>query len=409
MKKIGGFINPWGNGHYTRMMALDEAVRKEVRDLEIHYSSCDEIYQKLVKKFPESKQNLHDITIPTPIDGKCGPSVTLSLFNFLLPVSGKPPLVSVMARYLIAEGKLYDTQKFDLVINDGDVGSNVIAEKRGVKSVFVTNQFKPRLWKSRAFLYPGLVYISNKIAKASRIIVADAPPPYTICEYNLNFPDSLKEKVTYVGHFTNGKAFTRGPKTDLEALLEGADGFGYWMITGNKSTNDTTAKKYDRIFHAPEMKTERRIVSHAKNDPSIDRVIARDGKSYSIQEAVERKVDWIQIDKGFLSEQEKDTVLNLCKYAVINGSHTAMGEILGAKAKPIIGIPVYDEHTNQIKWAEERKLGILATNVKQTARAVSKIHDEYNTYVEKVTDFARNYQRGGTTRAAKIVSEMLES
>ncbi|HJU14333.1 MAG TPA: glycosyltransferase [Candidatus Nitrosotalea sp.] len=409
MKKIGGFINPWGNGHYTRMMALDEAVRKEVRDLEIHYSSCDDIYQKLVKRFPECRENLHDITIPTPIDGKCGPSVTLSLFNFLLPVSGRPPLVSVMARYLLAEGRLYDSQKFDLVINDGDVGSNVIAEKRHVKSIFVTNQFKPRLWKSRAFLYPGLVYISNKIAKASRIIVADSPPPYTICEYNLNFPDSLKEKVTYVGHFSNGKVVTRGPKTDLERLLENTDGFGYWMITGNKSTNDTTAKKYDKIFHTAEMKNERRIVSHAKSDPTIDRVLAKDGTTCSIPEALERKVDWVQIDIGFLSEQEKDTVLNLCKYAVINGSHTAMGEILGAKAKPIIGIPVYDEHTNQIKWAEERKLGILATNIEQTARAVSKIHSEYDTYLEKVAEFARNYERGGTTKAAKIVSEMLES
>lgn len=408
MRKIGGFINPWGNGHYTRMMALDDAMRKHLHDeLEIHYSSCGEIYDKLVKRFPASKENLHDIVIPTPIDGKCGPSVTLSLFNLLLPVSGRPPLVSVMARYLIAEGRLYDRQKFDLVINDGDVGSNVIAEKRNVKSVFVTNQFRTRLWTSRAFLYPGVLYISKKIAKATKIIVADSPPPYTICEYNLNFPDSLKEKVTYVGHFSNGKVVQHGPKTDLEKLLEGADSFGYWMITGNKSTNDTTAKKYRGIFHTPEMRGERRIVSHAKNDPSIDKVLGKDGNTYSISEALEKRVDWAQIDIGFLSEQEKDTALDLCKYAVINGSHTAMGEILGAKAKPIIGIPVYDEHTNQIKWAEERKLGILATTVKQTASAVTRMHDDYGTYQDSVREFAKNYERGGAGRTAKIVSEML--
>ena len=83
-------------------------------------------------------------------------------------------------------------------------------------------------------------------------------------------------------------------------------------------------------------------------------------KKYSISEALEKKIDWIQIDIGFLSEQEKDTVLNLCKYAVVNGSHTVMGEIMGGKSKPIIGIPIYDEHTNNIKWADEKKLGILA-------------------------------------------------
>ena len=410
MKKIGGFINPWGNGHYTRMMALDDAIRKSMgNDFEVHYSSCGEIYEKLLRRFPANKENLHDIIIPTPIDGKCGPSVTLSLFNFLLPVAGRPPLVSVMARYLIDEGKLYDQQNFDLVINDGDVGSNVIADKRSVKSIFVTNQFRTRLLPSKAFLYPGLIYISKKIAKASRIIVADSPPPYTICEYNLNFPDSLKEKVTYVGHFSNGKAVAHGPKSDLEKLIEGSDGFGYWMITGNKSTNDTTSKKYEEIFHSGEMRSERRVVSHARNDPSLDRVLGRDGRVYSISEALEKHVDWIQVDKGFLSDQEKDTILNQCKYAVINGSHTAMGEILGAKAKPIIGIPVYDEHTNQIRWAEERKLGILANNIRQTVRAVSKIHSEYSTFQEKVEEFARNYERGGAAKTARIVSEMLEN
>nr|AIF23178.1 hypothetical protein [uncultured marine thaumarchaeote SAT1000_13_B06] len=49
-------------------------------------------------------------------------------------------------------------------------------------------------------------------------------------------------------------------------------------------------------------------------------------------------------------------MLNECQYAVINGSHTVMGEIMGGGAKPIIGMPIYDEHTNQIKWAEEKIL-----------------------------------------------------
>ncbi|MDE1763973.1 MAG: glycosyltransferase [Thaumarchaeota archaeon] len=410
MKKIGGFINPWGNGHFTRMMSLDSVIKQNIKDeIEVHYSSSGEIYQKLLKRFPANKEKLHNIVIPTPIDGKCGPSVTLSLFNFLLPVAGRPPLVSVMARYLIDEGRLYDRQKFDLVINDGDVGSNVIAQKRNVKSIFVTNQFRPRLWASRSFLYPGVMYISKNIAKASKIAVADSPPPYTICEYNLNFPEKLKNKVVYVGHFSNGKVINHGPKSDLERLIENADSFGYWMITGNKSTNEATTRKYRKIFHVPEMNNERRIVSHAKNDPSLDKVLGRDGKTYSISEAFEKQVDWIQIDVGFLSEQEKDTVLNLCKYAVINGSHTAMGEILGTKAKPIIGMPVYDEHTNQIKWAEERKLGILATNVKQTTRAVSKIHDDYNKYQENLVDFAENYDRNGTSKTTEIISEMLDT
>jgi len=410
MKKIGGFINPWGTGHFTRMMALDTTIHENIKDdLEIHYTSSGEIYQKLLKKFPTKKENLHSITIPTPIDGKKGPSVSLSLFNFLVPVKGRPPLVSVMANYLRNEGKLYDQQNFDLVINDGDIGSNVIAEKRKIKSVFITNQFRPRLWKSRSYFYPGLVYISKKIAIASKIVVADSPPPNTICEYNLNFPEKLKNKVVYAGHFSNGVVVHSSPKSSLEKMIENTDSFGYWMITGNKSTNETTAKTYDKVFRRPEMNNEKRIVSHARNDPTLDKVTSKDGKTYSISDALEKNIDWIQIDVGFLSEQEKDVVLSLCKYAVINGSHTAMGEILGGKAKPIIGIPVYDEHTNQIKWAEQRKLGILATNIKQTVRAVSEIHSNYNTYEENLMEFSKNYIRNGTKTTTEIISQMLEN
>ena len=288
------------------------------------------------------------------------------------------------------------------------MGSNVLAEKRGISSVFVTNQFRPKLWRTHLFFYPSLIYISKQIAKATKIIVADSAPPYTICEYNLNFPDEIKKKVVYAGHFSNGMLTDHKPKTDLEKLIENTD-FGYWMQTGNKATKEFTGEKYEEVFHSEGMQNQRRFVSHAQNDPSLDKVKGKDGKIYSISDALEHNIDWIQIDIGFLAEQEKDTVLNLCKYAVINGSHTAMGEIIGTKAKPIIGIPVYDEHTNQIRWAEERKLGILANNTKQVIQAVHNIQDNYNKYEEHVVEFARNFDRNGAQNTAQIIAEMLDS
>ena len=409
MKKIGGFIYPWGNGHFTRMMNLDKDIQDIMKDeIEVHYASSGEIYQKLLEKFSQKKDKIHNIEMPTPIDGKKGPSIALSSLNFLLPLHGRPPLLSVVVKYLRKEGRLYNDQKFDLVINDGDVGSNAIAQRRDVKCVFVTNQFRPKLWASRFYLYPGVIYVSKNIEKATKIVVADSPPPYTICEYNLNFPEKLKEKVVYVGHFSNNNKINSKPKSDVEKLIENVDGFGYWMITGNKSTKKITLKNYEETFKNNEMASERRIISHATNDPSLDKVVGKDGKTYSISEALEKKIDWIRMDIGFLSEQEKDTVLNLCKYAVINGSHTAMGEILGGKAKPIIGIPVYDEHTNQIKWAQDKNLGILSTNAKQTVRAVHQINLNYNKYQESLLEFSRNYNTNGTKNTVKIISEMLE-
>ena len=71
MKKIGEFIYPWGFGHYSRMMALNNELPKYLKDeYEIHYSSKAEVYQRLLEKFPSHHQFIHEIKMPTPIDGK---------------------------------------------------------------------------------------------------------------------------------------------------------------------------------------------------------------------------------------------------------------------------------------------------------------------------------------------------
>ena len=228
-----------------------------------------------------------------------------------------------------------------------------------------------------------------------------------MCEYNLNFIKESEHKVVYVGHFTNGKKNEIKTKTDLEKLIEN-NNFGYWMRTGNKSTNDGTGLRYEKAFNQNEMRNEKRIISHARNEPNIDSVIGKDGKKYSISDALEKKIDWIQIDIGFLSEQEKDTVLNLCGYAVVNGSHTVMGEIMGGKSKPIIGIPIYDEHTNNIKWAQEKNLGILAIKTKHVISAISKIKENYDDYEDNLKDFSKNFIPNGAENSAKIASEILE-
>ena len=376
-------------------------------DNEFHYFSKGDIYKKLLGKFPNEKENIHEILMPTPIDGKFGPSLTKSMLNFLLPLEENKPLVTQISSYLKNVAKLYNKIGFDLVINDGDMGSNVLAQRRNITSLFVTNQFKPKLWKSRFYFKPALEFVAKQISKASKILVADTEPPYTMCEYNLNFTKEVQEKVVYVGHFTNEKKIEKTEKSDLEKLVSDSV-YGYWMRTGNKSTNDGTGERYEEAFHQSEMKDEKRIISHARNDQSIDRVLDKDGKEYSISEAYEKQIDWVQIDKGFLSEQEKETVLNLCKYAVVNGSHTVMGEILGSHAKPIIGIPIYDEHTNQIEWTKEKKLGLFARNRVQIAEAVREMHENYEEFTDSVKEFSRNFNGNGVSNTAKIVSEILE-
>ena len=408
MFKIGEFIYPWGSGHYSRMMRLNDALTVQIKDqLEVHFSSKDHVYEKLIKKFPEKREKIHEILMPTPIDGKFGPSVSKSLMNILLPIENNPSLIKQIINYLREERKLYNKEKFDLVINDGDMGSNILANNRNIPSLFVTNQFRPKLYNSRSYLYPSLIFIAKQINKASKILVADSPPPYTMCEYNLNFIKESEEKIVYVGHFTNNNLIKNKDETVLEKLIKN-NVFGYWMRTGNKSTNDGTGQRYEEVFHQNEMKNEKRIISHARNESKIDIVTGKDGKKYSIFDAFEKKIDWIQIDIGFLSEQEKDTILNLCKYAVVNGSHTVMGEIMGGKSKPIIGIPIYDEHTNNIKWAEEKKLGVLAIKTKQVIHAISNIKENYVDFEDNLKEFSKNFVPKGAENSAKIAAEILE-
>ena len=408
MKKIGQFIYPWGNGHYSRMMRLNDALNEKMGDeLETHFFSKGEILQRLYQKFPTKKQNIHEILMPTPIDGKMGPSVSLSILNLVVPVSENQPLVTQISSYLKEERKFFDTEKFDLVVNDGDMGSNVLADNRIIPSVFVTNQFKPKLWKSRFYFKPALTFIAKQISKATHIIVADSPPPFTMCEYNLNFTDNVKDKVTYVGHISKNKKIEAKHATEFERLIHDSD-FGYWMRTGNKSTNEGTGERYEEAFHQDQMKKEKRIISHAIDDVKIDVVLGKDGKRYSVSEALEKRIDWIQIDRGFLSEQEKETVLNSCKYAVINGSHTVMGEILGNHAKPIIGIPIYDEHTNQIQWAQEKKLGLIAQNRDQIIHAIHTLRNNYDDYQDSVNQFSKNFNGDGAENTARIISETLQ-
>ncbi len=85
-----------------------------------------------------------------------------------------------------------------------------------------------------------------------------------------------------------------------------------------------------------------------------------------------------------------------------------MGEILGANSKPIIGIPVYDEHTNNLKWAEEKKIGVLAKNQNQVIKAIKNIKNNYNKFQEELSNFSKNFVANGAETTAKIVGDFLE-
>lgn len=388
------------------MMALDAELRAIRGDLEVHYASKEPILSRLRERLPGAGPRIHEILMPTPIGGRSGPSVTRSLLNLALPVGG-PTLPSRIASYLRAEARLYDRERFDLAINDGDMGSNVIASRRSIPCAFVTNQYRPRLYASRFYLRPAAEFIARQIARATRILVADSAPPNCICERNLNIPRSLMHKVEFVGHFAEARAPRAGGGGDLERLIGDAE-FGYWMRTGDAPTNSATGARYEAAFADPRMRDCRRVVSHARPGAAIDRVLGRDGSVHTVREALERGVDWLQIDVAFLTEDERDAVLQRCSHAVVNGSHTAMGEVLGVRRRPIVGVPVYDEHANHVSWAQDRGLGVMARTPREIAAAASAMLSSAGDYAGALSAFAASFEAGGARRAAAAAAALLD-
>ena len=61
MPKIGNFIYPWGNGHYSRMMRLNNEVIAAVENAQMHYISKPPIYEKLQERFPEHPERIHQL------------------------------------------------------------------------------------------------------------------------------------------------------------------------------------------------------------------------------------------------------------------------------------------------------------------------------------------------------------
>ena len=53
------------------MMRLNDSLNEKIgNELETHFFSKGEILEKLYKKFPTKKENIHEVLMPTPIDGK---------------------------------------------------------------------------------------------------------------------------------------------------------------------------------------------------------------------------------------------------------------------------------------------------------------------------------------------------
>ena len=70
--------------------------------------------------------------------------------------------------------------------------------------------------------------------------------------------------------------------------------------------------------------------------------------------------------------------------------------------------PIYDEHTNNIKWAQEKNLGNSSPQNQYVTNAISKIKENYDEFEDNLKEFSKNFIPNGAQNSAKIASEILE-
>ena len=57
MKKIGQFIYPWGNGHYSRMMRLNDSLNEKIgNELETHFLVKEKFLKNFTRNFLQKKK-----------------------------------------------------------------------------------------------------------------------------------------------------------------------------------------------------------------------------------------------------------------------------------------------------------------------------------------------------------------
>ena len=67
-----------------------------------------------------------------------------------------------------------------------------------------------------------------------------------------------------------------------------------------------------------------------------------------------------------------------------------------------------DEHENNIKWTENKNLGILAKNTPQVIVGINKIKENFEDFEDNLLEFSKNFIPNGAENTAKIASEILE-
>ncbi|MBT8508140.1 glycosyl transferase family 28 [Methanomicrobiaceae archaeon CYW5] len=179
-----------GLGHTSR--CLHTARYLEAHGFTCHFAAYDTSFRFLQR---QGWQRLHRTPREVTLAGNNG---FFTLTGTLNDSKGVP--VNMYRSYRMVQD-LIDAEHIDLVVADTMYAAVVAARRKGVPTVFITNQntFCTLSGESAAAWKALGRMVSSFFSLPDAIVVPDFAPPDTISGYNLTIPDTMNGKVRFVG------------------------------------------------------------------------------------------------------------------------------------------------------------------------------------------------------------------
>ena len=369
--------NELGLGHVNRIIPLGK--RLEEKGHELFFYSGGTAYQLLQKEF----RNVNPCTPVGWYETSHGVITSASLLNILFPLPyfnhdgnrlriKNSSAMETIHRYYDLRREIRKIRP-DLLISDGDMHALRLADRWHIPSVYITNIIRPS-YRFSPLLTPGERITERYVKKATKIIIPDNPPPYTICEHNLGNLDhvGIRDKVEFAGSFADMK-----PK-------RGSDVHIFAPISGPSATRAKLIRTIVPVLTRLETKS---VISLGAPGNTV-------AKKHGNCEV-----------HSWLSKEQRDRFMRDARIIIFSGGHGTCFETIEC-AKPSICIPTQPEQMGNAKKLQELNCSISVGNQTELKSAIDEIESKIELYkknVEKLGEYSRQFS--GIESTVSIVED----
>jgi uncharacterized protein (TIGR00661 family) len=365
-----------GLGHAARTKALGK--RLEQRGHNVFFFSGGRGYDALKKDF----RKVYPVTPVAWYENGKGIITSASLVNILfpLPTSQNNSLTIKNSSAMETVHRYYDLRRNirsirpDVIIADGDIHALRLALKWKIPSVYITNVIRPSYGFSN-FLSPGERISESYVKKATKIIIPDNKPPYTICEYNIGDLSAVgvTNKTEFVGSF-----FDTLP-------VKGAEEHVFAPISGPFGTRSRLLNLIIPVLQKLKLKSV--ISMGAMGDQKTQKI--GNCELYS-----------------WLTQEQRQKAMTNASVVIFSGGHITCFETIKYR-KASICIPTQAEQLANAAKLQNLNCSIIAKNSLQMERAIHKMQSQKETVSKNMDMLSRvTNEFNGLNRAVEIIESI---